>query len=614
MGKLLGKRKLTVEEVANDIESNRNHSWIKEIISRHKNEMGRVVINYFGKKITVEEFVSESKSAAKSLSMLGVKQGDKIVICVDRIPEYVYLIGAASYLGLNIKIVSEKFEQSYLESIVKNSHSSIFFVQDNKFDKIGDLVSKLSEQGINIVTVSAKRSLPKPNPYYEIASKFYDFGNDLNGNHYMDYDEFLTRADMYDCDLKMADVSLDDPFITSYSSGTTRKGHPKGITHSVKHYTTMGRYHDPEVSGVPSLKNFRTYSNIPAFSNTFIESTLSDNLIMGGEIELDPIDDPRYFFIGAKIHKGNMNVGAISAYIYGALDFYDGDKYGIHSLPDAMFNFAGGEEVSAGEEKFLNKFFRDVKAGTNISHTSFSIAKLCTAGADCEHGSLFHTIFRAYYNKAPYRIGRSEPIGMKPYDFVKYRVLRPDGTHCGPLEHGRLVAKSACDMIEYDGEPEETRNFYIKDAYGDVLGDMNVWGYYDEHGYVTMKGRITNDGSIPCYRIADEILKDTKKIMTCVVVPVKDGDSFVYVAHIMPQYGVSFNKDAVINSAIERCKKKFGNGIENIVYFRIHTLEERMPLKDSGKRDYQAMASEGLERVEPQLYNKKVPTRERVRK
>lgn len=585
---------LSRQEVRKEIDKNRNHSWIEEIYERHKKELDRVIIDYFGKSITYKTFMVESMNMARAMKANGIGKGDEFVVCLDRIPELVYMMGAASIIGAKINIISEKFNKAYLAKILHNANAKIIFVQTNKLDKFIDIVSQMPEY--KMVTISHNRSLPKDNEYQELLERFYNTKESDVSSNYTNYDEFIKSGSYY-YDKVFEKSNLEDAFTVTYSSGTTKKGLPKPIVHKNRHYITMGRYHDPIVSGVPSLAKYNTYSNIPAYSNTYILSSISDNMILGGKIMLDPIDNPEYFLIGAKIHKGNMNVATTTTWIICALDYYNGDKYGIKTLPDALFNFVGGEQLSAGEEKFLNRFFADAKCGINLTHTPFSIAKASTAGADCEHGSIFVKIFRAYFNNAPYRIGRSEPVGMAPYDFVDVEVLRKDGTYCKPMEHGRLVVNSDCTMLEYNHEPEETRSFYIKDAYGKTWGDMKNWGFKDERGNVSMKGRYMENHTIPCYRIADEILKDTKKIMSCEVVCFKEEDRFAYVAHIMPQYGTSFNTEKVLGGAMQRCINEFGDGIQDILYFRIHDFKEKYPVSDSVKRDTQELVAEGLEKV-----------------
>ncbi len=593
------------QKVRNEIDTKRNHSWAEEIYRRHSKELGRVLIDYFGNQISYATILDESMKMAKSLKLNGAKKGDEIVVCLDRIPELIYLTMAASIIGAKINIISDKFDKEYIKSIITNANYKFVFIQKNKLDKMEDVIKDLHDKH-EFVMVSHERSLPKNNPYGKIIDRFYKKDIDLSGYELIDYDKFIKDGLDYG-DLSFEKVNLDDPFTITYSSGTTKKGFPKGITHKIRHYTTMGRYHDPEVSGIPSLKNYSTYSNIPAYSNSFILSAMSDILILGGKCVLDPIDDPDYFLVGAKIHNSNVNIATTTVWLRNAMNYYNGDKYNIDTLPYAMFNFVAGEGFSAGEEKFLNRFFKDTKCGIKVTHTPISLAKACVAGADCEHGSVFMKMFRALFNKAPYRIGRSEPVGMKPYDFVDVQVLRKDGTYCLPLEHGRIVANSDCTMLEYNHNPEATEKFFIKDAYGKVWGDMRVYGFYDEKGNVSMKGRYSDDELIPTYLIADEILKDTKKIMSCEVVPINDNGRVVYVAHIMPQYRTSFNVEKVINGAIQRCIRKFGFGIQDILFFRIHSYIDNYPVSTSSKRDILALESEGLDKVyyiEPKVSSK----------
>ena len=580
---------IPTEQVKDDINVNRNHSWIKEVYLRHKGELDREVLYYFGNNITYRKIFDESIKLAKALKNSGLKKGDEFIVFIDRIPEFVYLLCAANIIGAKINFVSEKFDKNYLLEIIKNDNGSVIFVQDKKINKLNYLRETFEKH--KTVIVSHKRSLINDD-YNKILEQFYNHDSIDSISEYIGYDEFLETGNNYSGKI-YEKLLLDDPFTVTYSSGTTKKGMPKGIVHTNRHYITMGRYHDPEVSGVPSLKNLSTYSNIPVYSNTYISSSLSDNLIMGGKVILDPIDNPEYFTLGMKLHKGNMNVATPSTWVLNAINFYkSNDKYSIKTLPDAMFNFAGGEQLSPGEEKFLNKFFKDVKAGINITHTPFSISKISTAGADCEHGSIFYRLLREYASNLPYRIGCDEPIGMKVYDFVDIRVLRDDGTYCLPLEHGRVVVNSDCTMKEYSHNEEGTREFYIKDAFGKEWGNMNLYGYLDKKNNITLKSRLVNDGSIPTYKIADEILKDTKKIMSCEVVAIPYENGFRYVAHIVPQYNTPFNVNTVLNSAMQRCKKQFGDEFENILYFKIR---DGYPLSNSAKRDVIALKQEGFD-------------------
>lgn len=587
------------KEVEKEIETNRNHSWIREIYARHNQELDRVIINYLGNDITYRKLFEEAYTFAKSLKANGVKKGDEFVVCLDRTPEVVYLIGAASIIGAKIKLISNKFDPEFIKQNINQADSSLFFVQDVKLDKMKEILKDLPST--KIIPVSYKRSLSKEFHYLDIMNLYYNLDDSKYESvleelpNVYSLEQFLSDGAKYEGVVE-EESTLDDAFTITYSSGTTKKGLPKGIVHTNRHYILMGRYHDVEVSGIPSMTNLSTYSNIPVYSNSYISSSLSDNLIQGGTVVLDPVDEPRYFKIGMQIHESNMNIATTSTWLLTALDYYTCDEK--YKLGGALFNFAAGEQLSPGEEKFLNKYLRDVKAGVAITHTPVSVSKMSTAGSDCEHGSLFIRIFRAYFNKSPYRFNRFEPIGMYTYDFVDVKVLRENGTYASPYEYGRLVCNSGCTMKEYDRNPEATAKFFVKDAYGKVWGDMNVYGYLDEKGNITMKGRVPQHKMvIPEFLIADEIAKDTKNIMSCEVVSMEVDGDIVYVAHIMPQLNAKLNSDSVLNGIMSRCVNKFGEEIRNKTYIRFRNVYDYYPLTSSEKRDAKSLQQEGISKA-----------------
>lgn len=587
------------DEVRKEIETKRNHSWFREVFTRHESDENKVVMKYLGTDITYQKFFDESVHVARALKAKGINKGDEFVACIDRTPEFAYLVGGASIVGAKIKLISDKFDSCFIKKIVNDANSKLFFVQDVKLAKLKNTLIDLPNN--DIIVLSHERSLNKKYPFLEIFNHYYS----------LDYDSFdetyniLSNVDSYDNFIRMGlsyagkveeESTLDDVFTITYSSGTTKKGFPKGIVHTNRHYILMGRYHDSEVSGIPSMKELSTYSNIPVYSNSYVSSSFSDNLIQGGVVVLDPVDDPEYFLLAVRINNSNMNIATTSTWLLNAINYYR-CCYN-YKLPYALFNFAAGEQTSPGEEKFLNKFFRDVKAGTKLTHTPITVAKLSTAGSDCEHGSLFIRIFREYFNKMPNRLNRSEPIGMKGYDFVDVVALRDNGTYALPYEYGRLVCNSGCTMKEYDRNPEATKEFFVKDAYGKTWGDMNVHGYLDEKGNITMKGRIDkNKIGIPNFFIADEISRDTKNIMSCEVVSFEEYGNVTYVAHVKFQLHTSRSFDAILMSAVDRCVNRFGDKIMDNLCFRVHDFCEDFPLTISAKRDVKALEGEGMSEV-----------------
>lgn len=593
------KTKLVLEE----IEKNRNHSWFEEIKNRAKNNLSKPAFKYRGLTITYGEFIGKvEKEWAPALKANGIGKNTRMVVCLSSTPELCYLMGAASVVGARINFVSSSFDSDYLYSIVAKSGSDYFFVGEDQLSKMMPTLEKMgSESNKKVVPISLNNSLPNGNPFADVTNKFEEYDkeeyiNNVNKlTNKVELKEFLNRGLSYTG--KVAENStLDDIFTTSYSSGTTDGNKPKGINHRNRHYIVMGRYHDSEISHIPNMKNSVTYSNIPTQSNSYIASIISDTLMEGACIALDPIINKAYFLFGAILNGAYMAIATTSTWLYVAKLYYGLSKEEQVKIKakSTLFPVAVGEPLAPGEEKFLNKFARDIGCGIAITHLPFSISKFSVCGGDCEHGSIFIRELRAVADlKKDRRI--EEPIGLRTYDFVEVKALRKDGTYCEPNEYGRLVANSACTMVGYDDEPERTDKFFITDAYGKLWADLGCHGYVDKDNNTYMKGRMSEDKSIiPEFFINDEIQKDTKCILSSSVVCVDDSEYGKYVAYVDLQPDCKISTTNALKRLIGRCKKKFGDTLVDNLYISLVDSKEGFKLTGCEKRDNIYLRNRGI--------------------
>jgi long-subunit acyl-CoA synthetase (AMP-forming) len=152
-------------------------------------------------------------------------------------------------------------------------------------------------------------------------------------------------------------------------------------------------------------------------------------------------------------------------------------------------------------------------------------------------------------------------------------------------------------MIGYKNNPEATAQFFTVDKTGKKWGKCNVMGYMDQDNNIHIKGRMglenevsINGRCIPLFAIADAILKDTKKILSCEVI--KNGE--IVVANIEFQPNVSINQIEVLRGATSRCEKCFGETLINSLFFKIRNSETSYPLTCCGKRSCKALREEEL--------------------
>lgn len=586
----------TAQEGINDILENHNWSWIRDIYERNKNGLDKIALFYRGKNITYNEFFQNVESYAKALKQMNIKKGDIIPICMANCPEFLYLFGAISLIGARANIFGNDFDEDYILEIINQTNSKILFATDDKYDKLSQIINKTQIE--NIILSSLTDSLPNNYDYYnEIDNPFYKFENKVSkyqqqNNKIMNIKQFINKGIDYNGKLE-EEINLEDDFTTTYSSGSTNNGRPKGINHCVRSYISMARFHDEDLSGLPKTKGMRGIANIPTHSNTNLCVCISDVLSQSGTVCLEPIYHKDFLINSVIINKPNFlpMTKCFGLELAKKID-YDPNYQNI-KLPYVLIPTIIGEPCYPNEEKYINKAIRKAKMGKNrLSFLSDLIVCLSMGGGDCEHGGIFFTLYKSAREKKLNYLLKKKPLGLVPFKLVDYKILDEKGNECRPYQMGRLVANSMATMKEYNNNEKATKEFFVKDKTGKVYGDCSVYAYKDEYNIPFMKGRIGDEitlksgEKIALFLIQETVLKDTKKILTSEVVTVKDEDNIEkLVIHVEMQPNTSINETQVLLAIQSRLENNFPKEITDNTFYRIRSNEESFPLTGCGKRN-----------------------------
>lgn len=581
--------KETVQQILDEIQNNRNHTWYQELYNRNSQNLTDIALIYRGNEITYAVMFRKMQQYANSLVSYGIHEGDEIPICLTNMPELVYILGAISLVGAKANVFGADFEKEYITEIINDCSSKLIFILDNSYAEIEAAIKTSKTQ--NIVMCSLIDSLPNgTNPYNEYDCNHVAFSETrsihmCNNSKIISMEQFVSHGKTCNA-LIINKCDLDSEFVITYTSGSTNTNRPKAIVHKTRSFITMGRWHDYDIKKT-SMKKYRYQAHIPCHSNTDIITCISDALMQGAQLALEPIYDKDFFTYSLLINRPNYVVATRSFWIHIAKYL---SKNPNIKLPFLFLPFSVGEPVERNEEAFINKWLRKADAGKDIVSAPFSVVTLSVAGGDCEHGGIFYVLFRATQNLRISNIFKNQEAGMVPFGMVDVAVIDTNKNMCKPYQIGRLVANSPCTMKGYKNNPTATSEFFIKDSTGKVWGDCRVYGYIDKRGSVHMKGRMPDiPNEIPLYQIAETILS-SKKILSCEVVKFEEN----YISHIefKPHSTVDCRK--LLKKLQYRCEKKFGQKVTDHMYWRIRTSEESFPLTGCGKRSAKALCSEGI--------------------
>lgn len=580
-------------EFMKEIYDHHNCSWARDIYNANRKNMNKPAIFYRGNTITYRQMFDMAYDYAKSLKMLGVKKGMEIPMCLANCPETIYIILAASLIGAKINIFGNTFNKDYIKEIINGTDAKVLFVTDDMYEELKGIIPKTNVEHIVMFSLTDSY-LHRENPYFELEKEFY------RGKNMVPYYKSSNKRIISGLEFEELGVNyigeveeestLDDIFSITYSSGSTDSERPKAIMHKVMSFNAMGVAHNGQ--DTPKMKDLRVQVQIPTHSNTCIISSIADTLSQGCTCTLEYIYNERFFPISLQINKPNFAVATKSFWVR-AFKIYDTDRrFEKVKLPFLIVPMAVGEATSPGEEKYFNKSLRKYKAGTDVIPLPVSPITMSMAGGDCEHGGIFFIMFKALKEQLNKVKLRKEPLGYSTYRMVEYAVLDEEGNHCMPYEQGTLVANSPCNMAGYKNDEEATAEFYVTDSSGKKWGNCTTYGYLDRFGAPHIKGRIPKkEEPIPPYIISDEILKDTKNILSCEVIYLKDG---IYVAHIEPQPGIRYNRNKLLYSIEARLSKTIPADILEKLVYRIRDFEEGYPLTHCGKRSNNLLRQEQL--------------------
>lgn len=593
MDKRWVKNPRKVKTILDDLQKNHNHSWYQEIMKRNKHNLDGLAIFYRGNEITYRQMLEHAEALARALKRNGFTKGDEIVACLPNIPETIYLLLAANRLGVIVNFIGAGFAPECIKSICNDSGRRLLIVSDSYFFDLAESLDVAEFE--NCVVVSLANSLPNHvDPYAEYDNEFYVFTDKTNEIQekypVLSYDAFIRMGADYTGNIDDDSVDLDTEFTITYTSGSTKIGWPKAIVHTNRTYISIGRFHDSDVSRMPAMRNMRGLAHILPHSNTDIASCISDPLMQTCAVACEPIYNEHFFARSILINEPSFAAATRSFWICAMKHFKNDKELTGKTLPFLVNAVAVGEDISPNEERYINKLFKKLNAGCAKLPKPLSPITISVGGGNCEHGGLFFTLLKGTREKFS---ASKESYGLIPFQLAELAVLREDGTECDYNEMGLLVANSSCTMKEYRGNQKATEEFYIRDAYGRIWGNCNVWAYIDKRGNVHMRGRVGNEihlkngATLPVCKISDVVLQ-SPHILSCETVIRKDSQVVSYIEWLEES---NCSVETLIPEIKDRVAKTFGMQLLGQYDIRI-VPDTSYSLTKSGKRNIAVLEDE----------------------
>lgn len=418
------------------------------------NDKDFICLNYFGNRISYNDFFNSINMCARSLREFGVKQGDVVTICMPNMPEAIYAFYAINKIGAVADIIHPLSSAEQVKFYLNESKSRYLFLVDFNYEKLKDIIP--STLVYKTILVSPKESMPIGlNVGYTLTRSIKTKRPGFGDTSYMSWKQFMrygvSSRREYHADIKPSDLAL-----ILHSGGTT--GTPKGIMISNYSFNAMAQQSGVNVIDVRPKDKILTI--LPIFHGFGLGICVHTPLCLKVEIILMPEYDANRFYKIWKFDKPNVILGVPTLWegMMGNKKFDDVD------MSQLKYIISGGDFLSVQAETRINNFLHKHGAGVNILKgygMTESVAATCyTFPGTNEPGS----------------------IGI-PMVGNTYKIVDPDSLEEKALgEEGEICVNGPTLMMGYLNNKKETDNVLKKHK------DGKIWLHTGDIGYISPNG------------------------------------------------------------------------------------------------------------------------------
>ena len=529
-----------------------------------------IAYDFMGRSTTYKKFVEQINLCARALKAIGIREGDKITICMPNCPQTVIMFYAVNLVGGIANMVHPLSSEKEIEFYLKESGSICALTLDqfyHKFEAIRQNVESLN----NVIIASIKDELSKPIKVGYMLTEGRKIQKIPADAPIIRWKEFFQMGNRYRWKYKVKKEGKDAAVIL-YSGGTT--GITKGILLSNLNFNALGQQ---VIAANPMFRpGDKMLAAMPIFHGFGLGVCIHTMLTQGGRCILVPRFTPKSYAKDLVKQRCNFVAGVPTLY-EALLRLPDMEGADLSCLKGV---FSGGDSLSVELKKKLDKFLYDHKASIQVREgygTTETVTACCLT---------------------PSHMHKEGSIGL-PFPDTYIKIVKPSTEEELPYgEEGEILLAGPTVMKEYMHHPEETAKTLQHHADGLTWVCTGDLGTMDSEGFVYFRGRakrmiITSGYNVYPAQI-ENILDAHEFVQMSCVIGVPDSYKMQKVkAFVKLVPGVEKN-DETKRSIMEYCRKYVAK------YAMPYDIEFRdeLPKTLVGKVAYRVLEEEELGKLQ----------------
>lgn len=535
-----------------------------------------VAIEYFGRKISYEEFFSKINEYASAFKNIGIKKGEIVSIAAPNLPEIFYAIYALNKIGAVANLIDPRNNIDRIKQYINQTGSKKLIMLDIVYPKIAKIIE---DTPLEVVyTVSAADSLPIGLNYIQRAKTVVE--NHRKGlpicpkdTIYQPLTSVISKnkskeISQYPEDYIYGETRKDDVAIIVNTSGTT--GTPKGVMLTNENLNAVA--YDYKLSGMEYKTGDGFLGIMPNFLAYGIGVGTHMTFVLGLKNIIIPSLKSEEFGKLIRKHKPVHFAGVPTHYQY----LIEDPKMRGFDLSFIKTPAAGGDAMDPDLKRKTNEFLAShncqakIKVGYGCSENTGMASSQFHVGESTLENDLYTVGIPAFY--------------------TTFRVVSPDTNEDLKYnQDGEILLSGKGVMAGYINNPEETNKVIeVKDGIRHLhTGDI---GHVDENGCVYIVDRMKRiivrpDGHNVFPSYIEKVVTKHPLIKSCVCVGLKDTQHIngkVPVAFIIIEDG----HEAEVERIIEELTAMSLDELPERDVALDYVVIEELPMTPAGKVDY----------------------------
>ena len=529
-----------------------------------------IAYDFMGGKVKYKDFIKKVDECARALAAIGVKEGEKVTICMPNAPQAVIMFYAINKIGAIANMVHPLSSEKEIEFYLKESASVVCITLDQFYGKFEDIRGNVPLRSLIITSIKDVLSPIKKKGYYLAAGRKI---KKVPANaEIVWWEKFLKDGADYHGPFHVV-READDPAVILYSGGTT--GTTKGILLSNLNFNALSQQ---IIATNPMFKpGDKMLAVMPIFHGFGLGVCIHSMLANGGRCLLIPRFNPQSYAKLLKKHKPNFIAGVPT--LYEAL-------LRIKSLNGVDLSclkgvFSGGDSLSIELKKRFDTFLKEHNATIPVRE-GYGTTECVTASC-----------------LTPSHWAKEGSIGL-PFPDTFYKIVKPGTEEEVPYDvEGEICLAGPTVMMEYINNPEETANTLRRHADGLTWVHTGDLGMMDEDGFIYFRQRIKRMIVTSGYNVypsqIENVLDAHEYVHMSCVIGVPDALKMQkVVAFVVLKLGIKVSEEEARESIMEHCRKYVAKyAMPADIQFR-----EDMPKTLVGKVAYRMLEEEELQKYD----------------